>query len=470
MIASAVCCWLEDLNQSYKAIRASEMPGPAIEDAGVRPDLAGYLDYNATTPYLPQAAAAVADAMANGWGNPSSAQHKYGQQSKDFMNRARAQVAAAIGAKSGDIVFTSGGTEANNWVLENAVRLFEHKTRDGSHKAGDGLQLGLPHIIISAIEHPAITNPAKDLEARGKIELSIVKLRNGAGAVHPDDIAAALKPTTALVSIMLVNNETGCRADVAAITRAVRDYEAAHPRSFPRKIIVHTDAAQALGKCPVDVEKLGVDMLTIVGHKFYAPRIGALYVRNLHKRWDVGFTASVELEQDVPLFPIVLGGGQERGLRSGTENVPQCAGLGAAAEFVSSNVDVLAAKNRELVGLFERLIRETAPTPFTVAIHGEANPRVGNVCMFSVVRLEGGKPDPAWKMDNGALASALLNKGIVVGKGAACHSDGTASGVLAAMNVDPVVAKTALRLSVGMWSTKEDIEAFVKAFWEVVTA
>jgi cysteine sulfinate desulfinase/cysteine desulfurase-like protein len=287
------------------------------------------------------------------------------------------------------------------------------------------------------------------------------------GAVHPDDVVASLRPNTSLVSVMLVNNETGCIADIRAIVDGIRKWEADLPAEpSRRKITVHTDAAQAVGKMPVNVKDMAVDMLTIVGHKLYAPRIGALYVRGLHER---GFNAEVEIQSEVPLFPSIFGGGQEKGYRSGTENVPQCAGLGAAADLVSSHVNRIAAKNRELISLFEKQIREKALPGFEIAIHGEQNPwgRVGNVVMFSVLRLKNGSLDPSLP-DNSALAARLIERGFIIGKGAACHPDGSASGVLAAMGVDPLIAKTALRLSVGLWSTKQDVEGFVEAFWDTV--
>lgn len=442
-------------------------------DAAMREQLGQYFDYNATTPYHPVARSAVDLAMSVAWGNPSSTGHKFGSKSKDMLEKARGQIGKAIGAPSpNDIVILSGGTEANNLVLENAVRLFEARQRVNHEKS----TAEKPHIIISAIEHPAIVNPAKDLESRGLIELTVLALRESHGAVHPEDVVAALKPNTTVVSVMLTNNETGCCAPIREIVDAIRGWEAAQSKrneAFSRRIMIHTDAAQALGKATVNVEELGVDMLTIVGHKFYAPRIGALYVRNLHERWSKGFDMATELKQEVPLFPVIFGGGQEKGFRSGTENVPQVAGLGAAAEFVTENITFISSKNKELIEIFESLIKEKAIPSFGIAVHGEQSPwgRIGNVCMFSVVRYtEDGVVDASWNMDNATLASKLVERGFIVGKGAACHSDGTTSGVLAAMKVEPAVAKTALRLSVGLWSTKEDIEKFVETFWQIVVA
>ncbi|KAI9033368.1 selenocysteine lyase, isoform CRA_b [Hyaloraphidium curvatum] len=418
----------------------------------------GYFDYNATTAYLSEASMAVADAMREGWGNPSSTGHPFGRRSKELLEKARSQIARAVGAEAAhDVVFLSGGTEANNLVLENAVRLFEHRYGRGN------LAAPKPHVVISAIEHPAIAVPAKELEFRGLIDLTVVGLRPGHGAAHPDDIAAALRPTTALVSIMLVNNETGAVADLRGIADRVRAWERAARRSFPKRTIVHTDAAQAIGKMRVDARELGVDMLTVVGHKFYAPRIGALYVRGLGARWDRGYSAAAEFEAEVPLFATVLGGGQEKGWRSGTENVPQCAGLGAAAEAITVRLAEIEAKNSQLIGLFEERVAASAPAGFRVVFHGKSNPwgRASNVSMFSVAGRNA-------SLDNGTLAAKLVQAGFVVGKGAACHSDGTASGVLAAMQVEPALAKSALRFSVGLWSTREEVLAFVNAFWAVV--
>ena len=244
-----------------------------------------YLDYNATTPVAPEVVDAMLPFLHEQFGNPSSS-HVWGEFAKVAVNDARQQVAALLGAAPEEIVFTGCATEANNLALLGVA------AASASEKQ---------HLVISAVEHPAVMQPALHLRQLGW-EVSVVPV-DGQGRVAPEAVAAALRPDTALVSIMHANNEVGTIQPVAAIAALTR----------PRNILLHTDAAQSAGKIAVDVDALGVDLLTLAGHKFYAPKgVGALYVR-----------------AGTPIRAITFGADQERGLRPGTENVPAMVGLGA---------------------------------------------------------------------------------------------------------------------------------------------
>ncbi len=246
-----------------------------------------YLDYNATTPVAAEVLEAMLPYLRQHFGNPSSS-HLYGKKAAQAVREAREAVAGLIGAAVDEIVFTGSATEANNLALLGVARALAGAKR---------------HLVVSAVEHPSVIEPALHLQSEGW-KLSVIPV-DAYGRVDPAEVAAALRPDTALVSIMHANNEVGTIqpvAQIAAITKA-------------RGILLHTDAAQSAGKIPLDVDALGVDLLTLAGHKFYAPKgVGALYVR-----------------AGTPIKPIQFGAGQEHGLRSGTESVPQMVGLGAAA-------------------------------------------------------------------------------------------------------------------------------------------
>ncbi|XP_074955577.1 selenocysteine lyase isoform X1 [Phalacrocorax aristotelis] len=286
-----------------------------------------YLDHNATTPLAPEVAQAVRDAMCQAWGNPSSS-HPTGRKAKELIGSARESLARMVGGRLEDIVFTSGGTEANNMVIHTARRHFHE-----SHgRPGDSW--GMPHIVTSSVEHDSIRLPLEQLVKESLAEATFVAVSPRSGRAEVDDILAAIRPTTCLVSIMLANNETGVIMPVAEVSQCVRALNQRRAVEGLPRILVHTDAAQMVGKGRVDVRELRVDYLTIVGHKFYGPRIGALYVRG------PGTTT--------PLHPMFFGGGQERSFRPGTENTPMIAGLGQAAELVSKNWEAYEAHMRDV--------------------------------------------------------------------------------------------------------------------------
>ena len=287
-----------------------------------------YLDYNATTPLAPEVVEAVTLALA-AWGNPSSG-YQTGREARARVEAARAQVAEMVGAEPEEITFTSGGTEANHLAIWAALELYrgsdpaavttrcpspETRAAPACHPATSSR--GLPHIVTSNIEHPAVTAPLAQLEARGWAAVTRVPVVRGSGRWSVASMLEAVTPDTCLVTVMLANNETGILQPVKELFSALR--ASAPPTRVP--ILLHTDAAQAIGKIPVSGPELGADLVTIVGHKFYGPRIGALYHR-----------------KGVAVSPMFYGGGKEAGLRPGTENTPMIAGLGAACGLVTRNV------------------------------------------------------------------------------------------------------------------------------------
>lgn len=254
--------------------------------------MATYLDHNATTPIAPEVREAMWPYLEDRFGNPSSA-HEDGRLARKAVERARAQVAALLGCDPDSIIFTASGSEADNLAIKGVALA----------RLGEG-----DHIVTSAIEHPAVLAACRYLERRLGYRLTILPV-DGFGMVDPDDVRRAIEPGTVVVSVMHANNEVGTIEPIAEIARAARD----------RDIIVHTDAAQSVGKIPVDVDALAVDLLTVTGHKLYAPKgIGALYVR-----------------PGTRLDSLIHGAGHEHGLRAGTENVPYIVGLGAACALAA---------------------------------------------------------------------------------------------------------------------------------------
>ncbi len=275
-----------------------------IEPGRTRMNAPIYLDYNATTPVAPEVADAMLPFLREHFGNPSSS-HPYGRFAAQAVAQARSHVAALIGARDDEIIFTGCATEANNLALLGVAQALRSAKR---------------HLVVSAIEHPAVLAPATHLEAEGW-SLSVVPV-DRFGLVSPDEVARAIRPDTALVSVMHANNEVGTIQPIAEIARITR----------ARDVLLHTDAAQTAGKIGVDVDTLGVDLLTLAGHKFYAPKgVGALYVR-----------------RGTPLRSISFGAEHERGLRPGTENVPAIVGLGVAARLGRERLPQATARLREL--------------------------------------------------------------------------------------------------------------------------
>ncbi|TWO68036.1 cysteine desulfurase [Caenimonas sedimenti] len=358
-----------------------------------------YLDYNATTPVAPEVAEAIQPFLYGLFGNPSSS-HSYGRAAADAMAGAKHQVARLIGAEDDEIVFTGTATEANNTALLGAASALADTARR--------------HIVVSAVEHPAVMQPVLHLRSQGW-DVSLVPV-DSAGCVLMSAIDEALRPDTALVSIMHANNEVGTIQPLAEIARRARALG----------ILVHTDAAQSIGKIGVNVDALGVDLLTMAGHKFYAPKgIGALYVR-----------------RGTPLRRILFGADQEWGLRPGTENVALSVGLGVAAELAHKLLPQVGAMRRKRDALHEQL---TAQVP-GLQLNGHFAERLPNTLNVSFPGVDGAD----------LLARAPQ---VAASTGSACHSGRReASGVLAAMGKSYEAARGAVRLSVGRDTTDEDVQ------------
>ncbi len=356
-----------------------------------------YLDNNATTPVLPEVLQAVLPYYGERFGNASSIHH-HGQDARGAVERAREAVAKLLACRASEIVFTSGGTEADNLAIFGSVH------------SGD-------HVITSTVEHHAVLNACKRVEAKG-CELSIIPV-DGRGLVDPADVKRALRPNTKLVSIMLANNETGVVQPVAEIAKIARE----------SKAYFHTDAVQAAGKIPLSVDQIGCDLLTISGHKLHAPQgTGALCIRKGTK-----------------LDPMLYGGSHERQRRAGTENVPGIVGLGRAAHLASAGFDDGA--HSQMASLRDRLEKELLNIE-AVGLNGDGAPRVPNTTNIYFDGIEGE-----------ALVIALDLQGLAVSTGAACSSGAIEpSHVLTAMGLRPDRAKASIRFSLGKQNTQADID------------
>jgi cysteine desulfurase len=369
------------------------------------PALAGgpvYLDYNATTPVDPRVVEAMLPHLTTHFGNPSSA-HAYAEPAHAALDRARDHVAALLGTVGERIVFSGSGSEANNLALRGAV-------------LASGVDR--PHLVTQSTEHPAVLNTCRALARLHGVDVTILPVDSD-GLVDPADLAAAISPRTVLVTIMSANNETGVLQPVTELARVAHDHG----------VLFHTDAAQIAGKLPLDVAALDVDLLTVVGHKMYAPKgIAALYVR-----------AGVALE------PIIYGGGQEHGLRAGTENIASAVALGAAARLAAA--DLAAGGHHRLRALRDRLHRGIADAlPGRVLLNGAADRRLPNTLNVSIAGTRGDE----------LLAAA---PGLAASTGSACHAGSTEpSPVLQAMGLDRERALSAVRLSLGRWTTDEDVD------------
>ena len=376
-----------------------------------------YLDHSATTPVDPRVAAAMARALTETYGNPSSV-HGFGQQARAAVDRARREVAALIGAKQNEIVFTSGGTEANNLAIRG---LCEASAAHGRH------------IITSAIEHPSVRGVCDSLEKRGWELTRLPVYENG--IVRIDDLRAALRPDTVLVTLMWANNEIGTIQPVREIGELVRERRAAGDRH----LWFHTDAVQAAGRVPINVDDAGCDLLTMSAHKLYAPKgVGALYVR-----------------RGVRLAVQNVGGHQERERRAGTENVAGIVAFGEAAKLAREELPARVAHDTELRDRFERRVRESIGD---VVMNGDREHRLSHLSNISFRFIEG----------EGLLINLDL-EGVAVSTGSACSS-GTLepSPVIRALGVDDELARGSIRFSFGKDNTEADVDYTVEVLSRAV--
>jgi cysteine desulfurase len=361
-----------------------------------------YFDHNATTPLDERVLAAMMPFLTDRYGNASS-RHELGTQARKAVNAAREQLAALINVQPSQIVFVSGGTEANNLFIKGAAGYLKPS-----------------QIAVSAIEHPCVARPTQDLARAGWKVRKLAVDRDG--RIDLVDVAAALKEPTGIVSLMLANNETGVIQDVAAVAE----------RAKTARAWVHTDAVQALGKIEVDFGALNVHAMSLSAHKIYGPKgVGALVV-----------------DKRIELKPIIAGGGHEQGMRSGTENVPGIVGFGAAAELAGTRRAELAQRLEALRRELEAGLHEVG-----AVIFGERAPRIPNTTYFALPRIDGE-----------TLVVELDKLGYAVAAGAACSSASTEpSATLIAMGVDPELARGAVRLSMGAANTAAEVEGFLHA-------
>ena len=367
-----------------------------------------YFDHNATTPLDEGVLAQMLPFLKQEYGNASS-RHDFGTRARQAVNKAREQIAGIVNVQPVQVVFVSGGTEANNLFIRGAAAYL---------KPGQ--------VVVSAIEHPCVAKPAQDLVRQGwKLRKLAV---DSQGRVDIADAEVALREPTGLVSVMLANNETGVIqpvSEIAAMTRGKRAW-------------MHTDAVQALGKIAVDFEALGVHAMTLSAHKIYGPKgIGALIV-----------------DKRLELKPIIHGGGHEGGMRSGTENVPAIVGFGAACELAARRMEAIAQRTRDL-----RDRTEEGAAALGAEIFGRGAERISNTTYFAF-------PD----IDGETLVIELDKAGFAVASGAACSSTSTEpSATLLAMGVGPELARGAVRVSFGVQNTASEVEDFLQALGATVS-
>ncbi|XP_021968183.1 selenocysteine lyase [Folsomia candida] len=390
-----------------------------------------YLDYNATTPLDPLVIGVITESLKCEWGNPSSA-HSLGKLASDRIGRSREQVAAMINAHANDIVFMSGGTEANIVALQSGLNSI---TKPNSKECN----IVLPHVITSNVEHDSVKNYLSVQQDCGKIDLSFAQVDKASGQLRPESVLSLVNNRTCLISVMHANNETGVLMPIMEIGQALKALNVSRSQNNLPKIYFHTDSAQSLGKVKVDVKQLEVDYLTIVGHKFYGPRIGALFVKDL-------------LTQ-TPLVPLLQGGGQERGFRSGTENTPMIAGLGQAAELVVQNLDKYM---EHMTRCRNALISNLKDQIHDIRINFVVDPRLPNTVSLQVP--QNVTAQKVLENCNGKIFASL---------GAACHSNSQKpSSILMASGLSPEEAGRTIRISIGRTTPDSEIEFAVKVLTE----
>ena len=365
-----------------------------------------YLDNAATTKVCDEAAQAALAAMTENYGNPSST-HTKGREANRLLEKARKQVSAALGCTPGELIFTSCGSESDNWAIINGAEAMRRRGK---------------HIISSAVEHDAVRRSLDELESRG---FEVTRLApDEKGGVSLDSVVSALRDDTILVSLMLVNNETGAVTDISSIARAVK-------KACPAAL-VHTDAVQGFMKVPFSAKTLGADMISISGHKIHAPKgIGALYIKN-----------------GVKLKPFIVGGSQETGRRAGTEAMPQIAAFGAACEIAQAG---MAENIARMQSLRERAVQRLSREIPELVLIGGGSPHILSISL------------PGWRSE--VLMNYLEAKEVYVSRSSACKKGGR-SQVLEAMGLSSRVIDGAIRIGLSRFTTEEDIDALCSALKE----
>lgn len=365
-----------------------------------------YLDNAATTKVCDEAAQAALAAMTENYGNPSST-HTKGREANRLLEKARKQVSAALGCTPGELIFTSCGSESDNWAIINGAEAMRRRGK---------------HIISSAVEHDAVRRSLDELESRG---FEVTRLApDEKGGVSLDSVVSALRDDTILVSLMLVNNETGAVTDISSIARAVK-------KACPA-VLVHTDAVQGFMKVPFSAKTLGADMISISGHKIHAPKgIGALYIKNC-----------------VKLKPFIVGGSQETGRRAGTEAMPQIAAFGAACEIAQAG---MAENIARMQSLRERAVQRLSREIPELVLIGGGSPHILSISL------------PGWRSE--VLMNYLEAKEVYVSRSSACKKGGR-SHVLEAMGLSSRVIDGAIRIGLSRFTTEEDIDALCSALKE----
>jgi len=364
-----------------------------------------YLDYQATTPMDPRVLEAMMPYFTYKFGNPHSRSHSYGWEAEEGVEKARGQVAKLIGADEKEVIFTSGATESNNLAIRGIAEFYKDRKN---------------HIVTTVTEHKCVLDTCRHLEQQG-FEVTYLPVQKN-GLIDLDALRAAVTDKTVVVSIMAVNNEIGVIQPLAEIGKICRE----------KKAFFHTDAAQAAGKIPLDVEAMNIDLMSISGHKIYGPKgIGALYVRRKPR---------------VRLVPLIVGGGQERGFRSGTLPTPLCVGLGEAAEIAMKEMD---AESKRLAKLQARMLKGLNDKLTDIHVNGDLDHRIPGNLNIGFAYVEG--------------ESLMMGiKGLSVSSGSACTSASLEpSYVLRALGVEEDMAHTSLRIGLGRFTTEQEVDTAV---------
>jgi cysteine desulfurase len=364
-----------------------------------------YLDYQATTPMDPRVLEAMMPYFTYNFGNPHSRSHSYGWEAEEGVEKARGQIAKLIGADEKEVIFTSGATESNNLAIRGVAEFYKDRKN---------------HIVTTVTEHKCVLDTCRHLEQQG-FEVTYLPVQKN-GLIDLDALRAAITDKTVVVSIMAVNNEIGVIQPLTEIGKICRE----------KKTFFHTDAAQAAGKIPLDVEAMNIDLMSISGHKIYGPKgIGALYVRRKPR---------------VRLVPLIVGGGQERGFRSGTLPTPLCVGIGEAAEIAMKEMD---AESKRLTKLQARMLKGLNDKLTDIHVNGDLEHRIPGNLNIGFAYVEG--------------ESLMMGiKGLSVSSGSACTSASLEpSYVLRALGVEEDMAHTSLRIGLGRFTTEQEVDTAV---------